>query len=462
MIVLRFSNYEHADTVEAHDSIVASLGSTWWGWWKKRHEPWPGESSLEVLRNDGVVGLVERQSESFYRAECIAVAHREGQLMGSPEPNYTPEYYRDAQFPLWLQLKNIHPLTEAEWTSQFGAMPVGDETFFMSGQDAGVQVLAARSPANRTGLLHISDLHFGTDFGFTGTQTGLSGVQHLANCIAEALPSSPAAIVVSGDLTTRSEPAGFMSARVFLDLLCTKFGLDRKCVVIAPGNHDILIDDDAPRDFSNEQGFRDFADLFYGQTVDLERVHTVFSPGGADYAFGVVNSSRPRTKATMDYGYVGRDRSEPVIRTLSEVAARSGAQSFLVLHHHVQPAPHLESLGQNRPVSLTLDAGELVSMSAAYGLRGILHGHQHLPFVGSAARLAEYGPEGPTANPGSSGSVLTIGAGSLGASVGRLGNELRENSFFYYDLEPGNGLRVRMFVLNPSRTPAVEWDFIIK
>src|SRR5215831_10520440 len=98
---------------------------------------------------------------------------------------------------------------------------------------------------------------------------------------------------------------------------------------------------------------------------------------------------------TLNQGFVGPDRSEPVLRAArtlrrsTEVAKADHAVSALVMHHHVMPGRRLDSPEIDRPSGLAHDAGELVSQCHEYEVDLILHGHQHLPFIGAAARVAE-------------------------------------------------------------------------
>ncbi|GHG49761.1 hypothetical protein GCM10012320_17700 [Sinomonas cellulolyticus] len=466
MIVLRFSNYDF-DTIGEHQQVISDKGYAYWGWWKKQHEPWPGSQINRLATScsqdsPARIGLVERQAERFYVAECEEVTCEAADPIPTPiptpDPERTPQYYRDRPWPMWLKFRSINEVEPAKWSREFGPVPQGDETFFYNDHTHGVDVMEVDVPGNRSGILHISDLHFGDDFAFTN-DPGIRKRNDLLECIVESLEEPPLAVVVSGDLTTRGDDGGMRSARLFIERLAERLKVPRACVIIAPGNHDILIDDpDRHLDFSNEQCYRDMVRLFYDRHTGLERVH-VIRGDSQRLVFGVLNSSRPRTRANMDYGYVGRDRSEPVMREMSEKTRANDCPGFLVLHHHVQPAPVLEFLEDDRPVSLTLDSGEIISFAQKYGVRAILHGHQHLPFVGTTSRLAEISEDGPTPSPGNRTDVLILGAGSAGARADRLGGEMPENSFAHYLPQDDGRLRVRVFRYTPVIKPKLLWDF---
>jgi hypothetical protein len=232
---------------------------------------------------------------------------------------------------------------------------------------------------------------------------------------------------------------------------------------VVPGNHDILIDDQqVTRDYENEQPFRDFIQLVYGREVSLERVQWIQDALGVNYFFCALNSARPRQVKTMDYGYVGIDRSRPVLERAAALrrALPAGNRSWtsMVLHHHVQPAQMLEQPEDGRPVSLTLDAGELVSLCHEYEVDAILHGHQHLPFFGSATRYAECGPSPRTRRRRYTRPVLVLGAGSAGVKGDRIPDEIRMNCMSTYRLEQA-GLRIQVSDFSPRKQPEVFWHF---
>ena len=474
MIILRFSDYE-TDTVAEHTSVIASRGRVWWGWWKKAHEPWP-EPALrrlnESIRENGCsdIGLVDRGVGKFYAAECVDLAFGDGSAVASPAVDQTPSYYGEKGFPAWFCLEGIRELPKTAWVDAFGMVPIGDPTFFAPRRPPGegqvarqVQVIGEPCMSEGSGVLHISDLHFGSDHGFHQGGSVRRDTEPLIRGLRSALPAPPAVVIVSGDLTTRGDSQGLVSARLFLENLAEALGLPKNAIVIAPGNHDILVDDpNQTRTFENEQLFRDMVHLFYGVPIELERVHCIRGGDGILYLVGVVNSSRPRSRDTIDYGFVGRDRSEPVLRTLGDLQRAHSQESqwrCLVLHHHVLPAPLFESPEDDRPVSLTLDAGELVSLAQRFDVDAILHGHQHLPFIGQVGRLAECGFD--QSEPRICPPLLVLGAGSTGARVERLPDELRNNSFGHYQPTRDSKLAISVFEFNQALKPLVRWQLTV-
>ena len=183
-IILRFSDAEletsSKGTVKSHIEIISSSAShsTWWGWWKKEHEPYRGDL-LRYVDNFGKaqglrIGLVNRKgNERLYSAKCIACATSNGEPIGSPEPALTPSYYAEARFPAWFKLMNIVEMNRADFVRQFGDVPGLDPTLYeVIEDDNKIRVVPSKTwnltPINSPGdaILHISDMHFGecTDF----------------------------------------------------------------------------------------------------------------------------------------------------------------------------------------------------------------------------------------------------------------------------------------------------------
>ncbi len=87
-----------------------------------------------------------------------------------------------------------------------------------------------RAPVRR--ILHLSDLHFSSKEQATVWYAQLAA--DLRQQGAERLD----ALVVSGDLVERADPAEYDAARRFLEQLMAGFGLSPRQVALVPGNHD--------------------------------------------------------------------------------------------------------------------------------------------------------------------------------------------------------------------------------
>lgn len=465
--VLRFSDFL-ADTFAEHDQILRQRGFVWWAWWKKQHEPFPS-GSLDRLRDilaagESIeVGLVNR-SGVYLAAQLEDFRADGGELFKSPDARATPNYYRDQAFPAWFKFGRISEISRTAWEARFGPVPIGDETYFdnTSGE---LEILSSSAAEGiGSGILHISDLHFGSDYAFH-PDGQFYHQEPLEVRISDALPCKPAGVVVSGDLTTRGSNDGLVSARLFLERLADSLDLPRERFVIVPGNHDILVNrENVTQDFANEQHFRTQLFEFHGSRQDLERVQEFHGADGVHYIVATLNSSRPRDPKTMDYGYVGRDRSEPILRAAADIRDRSNKPTWLVvvLHHHILPAQQIEYAVPERPASIAIDAGELVGIASDLRFDAILHGHEHVPFVGRTSRIAEFGGYNRT-QLGIDRSIVVLAAGSTSVRVDRLTDEMRHNSFNYYEVSQ-DSLRVQMYQFTARLDPSVpqHWDFTVQ
>jgi len=480
-IILRFSDYEVA-TIPAHQEIIRTGKPVWWGWWKKKHEPMQSEALAEIAKRCPLqIGLVNRMAQEFYSARCTKVIfNADGSGRPSPDPQCTPSYYRDSLHPAWFEFSSIETLLRESFVREFGEISGSDLTFFVVEKTGfGITVLQGVSvpelsivDTNGDSILHISDLHFGADHGFPIEQRE-EPIRELtlASIINERIRSIPdcriGVVVVSGDIITNGDANGYVHANTFFESLLKLLGLGVEHAVIVPGNHDIwLRDNEYPtRNYHHEEPFRQFLRSFYGPHVsDIARLYGFRTPGDWTLSFVGLNSAHPSTKETKEYGYVGSDRYRPLlahiaksnaVKSLIELAHEKRL-NFAVLHHHLLPAGLVCKPEASRPVSLTLDAGQLVADLQASGIHFALHGHQHIPFVGSTARAR------PAQNTwtGYEQPLFVIGSGSSGVRVERLWDEMRNNSFGIYTPQQ-NGLHVRMEEFNRSLRPRTFTDLVI-
>lgn len=461
-LILRFGN-QKADTIASHSELIDTLDHVWWGWWAKAWERVPGAdtwSDIVASMKSGVrVGLFDRRALRFYVAMCDDVHLTDGvSRIQSPEPAATPDYYSDEYFPVWFRLSSIDAVTEPEFLDEFGFVPISkDETLYWSDPASPPELTSLDVVTTRSlNILHISDLHFGEDFAYPHTTTAVPGTPNLEDVLSDYIRDAEfdvGIVVVSGDLVTRGIERYFRDVTTFLDGLLTRLGLSRNHTVVVPGNHDLWLDDDAAFTYSHtyahELGYREWYDSFMASknaNLSLERLK-VFEHAGSDSAaaFIQVNSARLRERETMEFGYVGSHRYIPLLRALNDVD-KSGMFRFFVMHHHLVPVPGNEHVRPGRPVSVTVDSGHIIENLQRYGVQCVLHGHQHLPFVGSIGRMSfdEYGDAKGHVHP-----IAVLGAGSVGAKSDRLSAALRANTFGLYRLTGGE-MSVRVVQFAPG------------
>ena len=116
-----------------------------------------------------------------------------------------------------------------------------------------------------------------------------------------------------------------------------------------PGNHD-----------SRNVGYVHFEEMFGERNSVLRK---------AAVAIVAVDSSEP----DLDHGQIGRGR----YRWIEEQFAEEPADlKIFVLHHHLLPVP-----GTGRERNVVYDAGDAIECLQRAGVRLVLSGHKHVPYV---------------------------------------------------------------------------------
>jgi 3',5'-cyclic AMP phosphodiesterase CpdA len=452
-ILLRYSNAE-SSTIQEHEQIAAKAGFVWWGWWKKQFEP-AADGALTRLQarvksEPQRVGLINRKDArtidgfELYIATCADVVFgKDGARIACPDPLAAPSYYSKETFPAWFRFTHFEPATVSEFKREFGAVPGLDSTLYEviktvdSTGPVDWQMLPSPSwdmkPRSTRGdsILHLSDLHFGTKHAFAGQHhppangPGRPSLLEKLMSVLEVRPSvSIGIVIVTGDLISRSEDGAYNEAIDFLSGLCDYLQLGRDRVVLLPGNHDIslLQDKTFTRTYEHERSFRNFVGAFYGEQDirELDRVHRYQTPQGWDISVIALNSSRLRSLDTRDYGYVGAHRYRPLLEfvtnTLRQTQDRDPKKTLLVaaMHHHLVLIDEVVIPEQGRPVSVTIDAGEILGNFQQFGVQLLLHGHRHVPFVayvrrssGSSMMQLDWS--------GSGGGLTVVGLGTTGS-----------------------------------------------
>jgi 3',5'-cyclic AMP phosphodiesterase CpdA len=189
-------------------------------------------------------------------------------------------------------------------------------------------------------LAHLSDLHFG--------EAPPPLVESLADDLAAAAPD---AILVSGDLTRRAEPAEFTAATAFL----RRFD---KPVLIVPGNHDIPRLDLLQRFLAPRRRWH---------RAEMGALDGVLDLGAAS-VIGVDTVSRAQWHLDWSAGGIGPQR----MASLGERLRAASGRPIIVMCHH--PLRHPDwAIGRQPPKGARTALGLLREA----GARAVLSGHLH-------------------------------------------------------------------------------------
>jgi predicted MPP superfamily phosphohydrolase len=449
--------------VAQHQALIARIGYTWWGWWKKSEEPdrTPDLERLKAqLETGGVeIGLFDKSDDRFYKAyvsECVF--GKASVRVTSPMPRATPLYYRKEKLPGWFKITRIEALAvhDPDYGRLFRSIPIGNETFFRlpdSGDKTPVHEdrpdLAPRSiRVKGRQLLHLSDVHFG-EYAFPASSgPGQYPLDEILLTDLQKIGAEIGVMVLSGDFTTRADANRlFSEALPFLRKLTDGLALSVDQVVMVPGNHDIPLRDHDPLNYKHEEAYLTFLREFYGRKVEIMRLNRYELENGQPLEILSMNSVRLRAPSQKQYGYV----EWPLYRSLLESAPTVDPATLriAVLHHHLVPASTEEIVDPQYPeaaMSMTLDSGSIVEGLQRYGFKVALNGHQHIPRLTKIARGRLKDDSFDLA--GLDDPLHVLGGGSAGTS--RLFPEMRDNTYNLLSIDNGEKqtrieIRIRRF-----------------
>lgn len=465
-LVLRFGDFGY-DTIEEHRAYISepSIGYVWWGWWKKEGVDGSEEQELNQLRFPLKAGLFYRGKRSFYRSKIDEVCvNPDGTRLHSPEPQKTPSYYRGQKCAAWFKMTEIEEITRADFIQDFGPVFVGEQTLQIRKD---VQVLAPteREPYQAEGdtILHLSDLHFGKDYGYPETSTlgEKSLIERLTVDISE-LDKRIGLVIVSGDVLTACDANDYQYVENFIEQIAEILRLDiARQVVVVPGNHDIRLSEKKEEivqqavNFEHEWAFREFLKRLYRTECEIPRVERV-NVGGILVEVMAMNSVRLRYKPFGDYGFVDWSLYENLLSPID--SSEPPNFRLAVLHHHLVSAYQVETPEEERRISVTVDAGEVIEGLQKLGFRLVLHGHQHVPKITKIARAIRTDLGGLE---GLDRPIYTVASGSSGAS--RLPKIMPLNTYSLIDLS-NQGMELLIRQYNSVRTPetyistSLQWE----
>lgn len=434
-IALRFRDTTlGVDTIASHRQIIQAHGSAWWGWWKKDFED--GRVALLRQLNAAVpirVLIIDRLTRRMFSGNVIEVRHGATGV----DTERVPSYYKKQASRVhgWFRLTEIcDVLFQEEIANRFG-----DLTFIDLSTNANVygeqKVAASAEAPGKSSVLHLSDLHFGKDYGFITQDSrppiGDSKVT-LTECLVNDLTriklrDDIAAVVVTGDFTTEGDWSDTTRKIMLKEFgaLRKALGLSAQQIIVVPGNHDVVryssssqvdvieLTVEAQTTYQHEREFRTFVDELIGRSwrESLNYVRRI-SLASCDLIFCLLNSCTIAPTKWTEYGFVGSSGLD-AIGSLHREEINRPTFKVMALHHHILPVADVE-VPESKGVSLTLDASKLLDAAQEAGVQLILHGHQHSPKISSyrTIALSPTAPSAPRATP--SAPLCVVSNGSTG------------------------------------------------
>jgi hypothetical protein len=311
-VLLRFRDHSaDIDTIHEHLNIIAQFKYVWWGWWRKESEP-DHRRDLEELQyrawqNSIAIGLFDRSTGRYFVARAADFI-RDGEHRGAPERDRVPAYYANNNtIEAWVKVLSIEPVNPARFVELFGELPTGEHTFFPVSRGVATLRETRREyvPVGSDFVVHLSDLHFGADYGFPaarrpGAETLIARLQHDLQTLCDGRVGL---VVVSGDLTTKADGNALtIEALEFLNAIHRELRVPKEAILVIPGNHDFRLDQYKPTDFLHERLFNMMLREFYGNYDPDDRFRRFAFPSGRRVEFLLINSVRLRKVEESNYG----------------------------------------------------------------------------------------------------------------------------------------------------------------
>jgi predicted MPP superfamily phosphohydrolase len=376
-IALRFRDTTpDVDTISEHRALLGQHGKVGWGWWKKAFEPTEFEKISALFGDAGEIGvvLIDRSTRRAFICACTGFSEP-----ATVDMLTVPQYYRD-HLSDTAGVFTMRSIDDMEYDVALGDA-IADQTFLWVGTRAdpalGHIATAAHAPG-RSCVLHLSDLHFGADYGFRpqGEDVEIGDKRRtLTDCIVAdlerlGLKNDVAAVIVTGDFMTHGEWATPIrrAALAEFEALREQLGLSKDQIIAVPGNHDVVrypadasvdVRENAVARQANtdyEMSFRTFVDELVGRDwkASLNYVRRI-NLGEADLDVCVLNSCTIVATKWTEYGYVGRGGMDTIVELGRQPIERSTFR-FIALHHHLLPVADVEA-PNSKGVTLTLDGG---------------------------------------------------------------------------------------------------------
>lgn len=447
-IALRFRDTTAGiDTIMEHRALINQIGFVGWGWWKKNFEQDQQDRIIALLAQAGEIDvvLIDRTTERSYDARCVAFVRAD-----EADGTSVPEYYRD-HIADTAGIFVIRTIEDAVYDHAM-ADAIGDQTLLWIGTPPDPTLGHVAEPAQAPGrscVLHLSDLHFGSDYGFRRQHEDVvigDPRRTLTDCIAADLErlnlvDDVAAIIVTGDFMTHGkfDTNARKAALDEFDALRARLGLERDQIIAVPGNHDVVRYPDGVQvdvreaavgmqaRYDHETSFRTFVDELVGRDwkASLNYVRRI-QLGNADLDVCVVNSCTITATEWTEYGYVGRSGIDAITELGRQTVERPTFR-FLALHHHLLPVANVDA-PNSKGVTMTLDASDILAAGQRSRVHVALHGHQHKPKIAKYQSLGLNGDQ-------TDGPIYVVANGSAGAKNARLPAGER-NTYCLFKLGP--------------------------
>lgn len=295
--------------------------------------------------------------------------------------------------------------------------------------EAGSEVEPEGALDLKLSLVHISDLHFGSNHYFDnlpifGDHVPEADKPSLQKYLIESLSQSYGPgdfLAVTGDLTQMALTPEFNKAATFISAVAQKLsgGVSgwSKSIAIIPGNHDVnwamkRADPDARyAGFTPYIRFRNSLGLSIDNQVEPERLYEVHNLIDKWNCIIVGFNSCVLEGPDDHRGYIGESQFQNALEEVNALCRHTKPLKIAMLHHHLVPVDSLE-VNTRQPDCVLQDAAYIKSELLRNNFNIVLHGHRH---HGHEELINQGGDCG--------GKLLIVGCGSTGVNINERGSQ---------------------------------------
>ena len=454
--ILRYSDFEDANinTINEHIGLLQKNDYVLWGWFKKPYESLSirshGEECTYYKYNKSYGSLClpnelllfNSSKREVYKAHCRRIITQ--QTIIPEEKEAIPAYYRKIALEYWFCLTSFSKVEYNEFHKSFcDSINFSSDDTVLTNK---VSVKNSLIQVKANGILHISDLHFGTAFNYCMDNEVHRAYPKLLDkfsVISKKHQDSVGIIVASGDFSFGGDDRtkNFNAARSFLVDLCDLFQLDyKKHLIVVPGNHDKGFVEDTPKEHitsSFEEKVLNNYDIEYREfkksLTDDEQITYIrkyLLPNETKINLAALDSSDLQSKKKREYGYIDL-RQLDIIKSFD---IDENDLNMAVFHHPLVLPPTIYSIFSyedktgkfhSSPLSILENAYEIAQELTYHRFKYILHGHQHYPYFG---KYIMHNKNGNT-------NIGFLSAGSLGLNTTNQHSDFPYNSFNIYKID---------------------------
>lgn len=457
VLLMRFRDFSEKDSIEDHKIIINKNNYTWAGWWARTMEQVPLKKikELKAVANTSSLDLFlfNYVKNTIYLASVIDIAFgvNPKELIPSPEPQFTPDYYNADDLQVWFKIESIEicspAIIESYSYQDYDLFPVHNDKSFSAYDDKLVESLDKLAVQERTlillrskkntdksidsinevrripkkcfsdgfeltdsnSILLCSDLHFSTDdknFAFDDFNNEPTvHKKKLAGAVKRLVRKEQfSSLICPGDFTFKACSEEFKKATDFVVSVSNNHGIEKQNIVIVPGNHDMKFSEKPNNKkitYNGEEAKKEYINFFksiYGITPNehLAIGKKILLKNRLPIEIVGLNSNclQQEKGHFVGMGFVGDNQLDMVAEGMGweNNLDKTYAYRILVLHHNLYPVELVQEPKKNHFYSLCLDAGAIVEFINKYKINLVIHGHKHKNYFMQAGGMTDENP----------------------------------------------------------------------